>query len=194
MKRLSIPSTRRRRGRRSSSKILFRLVRAGAEPSRASAPARPPVGRSGRAAPPDLPPERRLSLLLQLVAAHQRMTQLVERELAADGVESNGYALLSLVGVRGPVRLTEVASELGMPLTTASDVVRRLESRRLVRRTANPDDGRSFLFQLSAIGDREWRRGWGALQRVNAMLDERLDEEPAIRLALHLLGEAFAGA
>ena len=146
------------------------------------------------AAPPDLPPERRLSLLLQLVAAHQRMAQLVERELAADGVESNGYAMLSLIGVRGPVRLTEVARELGMPLTTASDVVRRLESRRLVRRMANPDEGRSFLFQLSAIGDREWRRGWGALQRINAMLDERLDDEQAIRVALHLLGAAFAEA
>src|SRR4051812_21676159 len=114
------------------------------------------------------PPERRLSLLLLLVAANQRMGQLVDLELAADGVESNGYAMLSLIGVRGPVRLTEVAAELGMPLTTASDVMRRLESRGRVRRAPNPEDGRSFLFELSAKGDREWRRGWGALQRVNA--------------------------
>ncbi len=48
------------------------------------------------------PPERRLSLLLLLVAAHQRMAQLVERELAADGVDADGYAILSLIGVRGP--------------------------------------------------------------------------------------------
>src|SRR3954471_20184551 len=89
------------------------------------------------------PPERRLSLLLLLVAAHQRMAQLVDLELAADGVESTGYALLSLIGVRGPVRLTEVAGELGMSLTTASDVMRRLEGRGHVRRTANPQDGRS---------------------------------------------------
>ena len=53
----------------------------------------------------------------------------VERELAADGVAAADYALLSLVGVRGPARLTEVAGELGMPLTTASDAVRRLERR-----------------------------------------------------------------
>jgi DNA-binding MarR family transcriptional regulator len=63
------------------------------------------------------------------------MTQLVDMELAADGVGTNGYAMLSLIGVRGPVRLTEVAAELGMPLTTASDVVRRLEARGHVRRT-----------------------------------------------------------
>ena len=46
-------------------------------------------------------PERRLSLLLRLVAAHQRMAQLVERELAADGVDPDGYGILSLIGVRG---------------------------------------------------------------------------------------------
>ena len=40
--------------------------------------------------------------------------------------------MLSLIGVRGPVRLTEIASQLGMPLTTASDVMRRLESRHRV--------------------------------------------------------------
>ncbi|HEY0417635.1 MAG TPA: MarR family transcriptional regulator [Gaiellaceae bacterium] len=121
------------------------------------------------------------------------MAQLVERELAADGVDADGYALLSLVGVRSPVRLTEVASELGMPLTTASDVVRRLERRGLVRRFPNPEDGRSFLFELSARGDREWRRGYGALTRINTALLERIDE-PAVRAALEGLGAAFAEA
>jgi DNA-binding MarR family transcriptional regulator len=118
------------------------------------------------------------------------MTQLVDLELAADGVDSNGYAMLSLIGVRGPVRLTEVAAELGMPLTTASDVVRRLEGRGHVRRTPNPEDGRSFLFELSAKGDREWRRGWGALQRIDAALVRTIDEGRA-RSALEQLNDAF---
>jgi DNA-binding MarR family transcriptional regulator len=121
------------------------------------------------------------------------MGQLVDLELAADGVESNGYAMLSLIGVRGPVRLTEIASELGMPLTTSSDVMRRLESRHHVRRTPNPDDGRSFLFELSARGDREWRRGWGALQRINAALLKGIDEQGA-REALEDLNRAFESA
>src|SRR5579885_2190711 len=139
------------------------------------------------------PPERRLSLLLLLVAAHQRMAQLVERELAADGVESNGYAVLSLIGARSGMRLTELADELGMPLTTASDVVRRLESRGHVRRSPNPDDGRSFLFELTARGDREWRRGWGALRRIDAQLLEQVDERE-MRAALESLGAAFGSA
>jgi DNA-binding MarR family transcriptional regulator len=119
------------------------------------------------------------------------MVTLVDRELAADGVESSGYAVLSLMGVRGPSRLTELAEELGMPLTTASDVVRRLESRKLVRRMPNPGDGRSFLFELTARGDREWRRGWGALQRISSKLLVELDDPDATRRMLTELGAAL---
>ena len=122
------------------------------------------------------------------------MARLVERELAADGVESESYASLSLIGVRGSVRLTELAGELGLPLTTMSDIARRLESRGYVRRRPNPDDGRSFLFELTARGDREWRRGWGALQRIQAVMAAGLKDESSTRDALTELGEVFADA
>src|SRR5512146_616082 len=141
----------------------------------------------------DAQSEPRLSLLLLLFAAHQRMIQLVNRELEADGVESDTYAVLSLLGVRGSVRLTDFANELGLPLTTMSDVVRRLETRGHVRRRENPDDGRSFLFELTARGDREWRRGWGALTRVNEALAHDVDFDE-MRAALTSLGTAFEGA
>jgi DNA-binding MarR family transcriptional regulator len=121
------------------------------------------------------------------------MVQLVDRELAADGVAADGYAPLSLIGARGSVRLTELADELGMPLTTTSDVVRRLEGRGLVRRRPNPDDGRSFLFELTARGDREWRHGFGALQRVDAAVQKSVDYGE-MRAALTDLGAAFERA
>lgn len=139
----------------------------------------------------DAPPERRLSILLLVVAAHQRMGQLVGRELAADGVAAADYALLSLVGARGPARLTEVAGELGMPLTTASDAVRRLEARGHARRAPNPGDGRSVLVELTDAGDEEWRRGWAALRRINAQLTEALDDPDLVRAGLERLGSAF---
>jgi DNA-binding MarR family transcriptional regulator len=141
-----------------------------------------------------LPTERRLSLLLLLVAASQRMGQLVDRELAAEGVDGADYALLSLIGVRGPVRLTEVAAELGMPLTTGSDAIRRLEADGRVERIPNPDDRRSSLFRLSPTGDAAWRRGWPALRRVDAGLAQALDDPVAVRTALEELGAAFEGA
>src|SRR6185312_757056 len=136
--------------------------------SRTPMPSTPSRSRSSRSKSRSAAPsERRLSLLLLLVAAHQRMAQLVDRELAA---------------------------ELGMPLTTASDIVRRLEARKLVRRRPNPDDARSWLFELSASGDREWRRGWGALQRINERLAAELRDLDATRASLTELGDAFAAA
>jgi DNA-binding MarR family transcriptional regulator len=122
------------------------------------------------------------------------MAQLVEQELAADGVDPAGYAILSLIGARGELRLTEVASELGMPITTASDVVRRLERRQHVRRSPNPDDGRSSLFTLTPAGDREWRNGWPALQRINRALEGHLADPEGVRAAVRELGSAFAAA
>jgi DNA-binding MarR family transcriptional regulator len=122
------------------------------------------------------------------------MAQLVEQELAADGVDPNGYAVLSLIGVRGQTRLTELAAELGMPITTASDVVRRLERRRLVKRARNPDDGRSSLFALTAAGDREWHNGWPALQRIDRALERHLGDPDNVRTAVTDLGAAFAAA
>jgi DNA-binding MarR family transcriptional regulator len=122
------------------------------------------------------------------------MAQVVDQELAADGVDPTGYAILSLIGARGPVRLTEVAAELGMPITTASDVVRRLEGRRLVKRSPNPDDGRSSLFALTASGDRQWRNGWPALQRINRALERHLDDPDGVRSAVTDLGAAFGAA
>ena len=99
-----------------------------------------------------------------------------------------------MVGAFGPLRLTELATELGMPLTTASDVVRRLEARTLVRRIPNPDDGRSFLFELTARGDREWRRGWGALQRIDERIRSELDDYDGMKASLSTLGKAFGAA
>jgi DNA-binding MarR family transcriptional regulator len=140
------------------------------------------------------PAEKRLSILLLVVAANQRVGRLVERELSADGVDVRDYALLSLIGVRGPVRLTELAEELGMRLTTASDAVRRLEARGHVSRIPNPEDRRSWLFELSPEGDAEWRRGWPALHRIDVSLGRLLHDRGAVRSALLELGDAVERA
>ncbi len=122
------------------------------------------------------------------------MALLVERELSADGVDADRYASLSMIGAFGPIRLTELAEELGQPLTTMSDTVRRLEQRGLVRRRENPDDRRSFLFELSARGDREWKRGWLALQRIQELQERELSDLEATREALLELGRVYGAA
>jgi DNA-binding MarR family transcriptional regulator len=136
--------------------------------------------------------EQRLSLLLQIFTTYQRMGELVDRELARDGVETDGYAVLSAIGTFGPLTVTEVASMLGLPLTTASDIVRRLDARGHAERRQHPADGRAQLLALTADGDRTWRAGWPALVRINERLAERLSDPDAVRDALVRLDEALA--
>ncbi|HEY3181530.1 MAG TPA: MarR family winged helix-turn-helix transcriptional regulator [Gaiellaceae bacterium] len=151
------------------------------------------MSRSGarrRAAPP-----QRVSFLLEIYSVHARMGALVQREFDRDGVPLDDYATLSAIGAFGPIRLTELASMLGTPPTTMSDVVRRLERRRHVRRRADPDDGRSRLLELTASGDRLWHAGWPALRRATAAIESSL-VVPAeeVRDALRRLDVALSDA
>jgi DNA-binding MarR family transcriptional regulator len=140
-------------------------------------------------------PPQRVSFLLEIYSVHARMGTLVQREFEREGVLLDDYAALSAIGAFGPIRLTELASMLGTPPTTMSDVVRRLERRRHVRRRANPDDGRSRLLELTPAGDRLWRAGWPALRRATAAIESSL-VVPAeeIRDALRRLDVAITAA
>jgi DNA-binding MarR family transcriptional regulator len=151
------------------------------------------MSRSGarrKAAPP-----QRVSFLLEIYSVHARMGVLVQREFDREGVPLEDYATLSAIGAFGPIRLTELASMLGTPATTMSDVVRRLERRRHVRRRANPDDGRSSLLELTPAGLRLSQAGWPALRRATAAIEEALDvPSDEIREALRRLDAALARA
>jgi DNA-binding MarR family transcriptional regulator len=145
-------------------------------------------------APPPAPPQR-ISLLLEIYAAHARMGALLQREFARDAVPLDDYATLSAIGAFGPLTLTELASMLGTPLTTLSDAARRLERRGHIRRRPNPEDGRSTLFEVTASGDRAHRAGWPALQRSTEAIQAALDvPEDEIREALRRLGAALSAA
>lgn len=140
-------------------------------------------------------PQRRLSLLLEIYSVHARMGALVGRELEGVGVEPYDYAALSAIGAFGPIRLKELSSLLGTPLTTMSDAVRRLEKRDALVRRPHPMDGRSQLLELSAGGDREWRAGWPALQRATEAIVSRLEvPEDEVRITLRRLEAALAAA
>jgi DNA-binding MarR family transcriptional regulator len=140
-------------------------------------------------------PRERLSLLLQVYALDQRMRALVDRELERDGVSADDYALLSTVGVRGPSTPTELAADLGLPLTTASDAIRRLLERGHVRKLPNERDRRSFRVELTPAGDRDWKRGWPALRRVNDAIERHLTiDASAARELLERLDEAMERA
>ena len=119
--------------------------------------------------------ERDADLLQELYSAGLLVELLVNRELEAAGVSSEQFSFLGWVGTLQPVTPGELAAETGIPATTIRDNVRRLMARGLVRKRANPADGRSYHLFLSAQGTRTMERGWPAVVRAYELVAERLD-------------------
>jgi DNA-binding MarR family transcriptional regulator len=116
----------------------------------------------------------RPNVLFQTYIAGQRLTALLDRHLETTGASSNDFGLLSALGVWGPITPTELAARIGMAPTTLSSALARASGRGFVRRLPNPDDGRSYLVELSEEGDRAWRAGWPALRSALARLEQEL--------------------
>lgn len=84
---------------------------------------------------------------------------LVDAELRAGGVDPSLFSFLGWIALLEPVTPGELAAETGMPATTIRDHLRRLTERGHIARTPNPADGRSYLVQLTAEGQRLMDRG-----------------------------------
>ncbi len=65
----------------------------------------------------------------------------------------------------GPTAIAALHREFGHKRSTLTNIIDRLEGRKLVRRQVNTSDRRSFVVSLTAAGER-------AAQRVTAALDQ----------------------
>src|SRR3546814_1629465 len=77
-----------------------------------------------------------------------------ERVVAQAGVsvERAAYGVLGSLGELGPVRLTDLARQLGVDPSTASRQVKALEERGMVARVGDPGDGRVARLGLTPDG------------------------------------------
>jgi len=111
--------------------------------------------------------------------------RVVARHLQEAGVSGEQLALLSLIATVEPITPTALAAELGVPLTTLADALRRLDARGELERSPNPADQRSHLITLS--GD-----GRARLEAVEPQLRKAADELSAeLRLPPDEVSEAL---
>jgi DNA-binding MarR family transcriptional regulator len=77
-----------------------------------------------------------------------------ERFVAQTGVavERAGYGVLRGVAEQGPVRLSDLAHQLGVDTSTVSRHVKALEGQGMLVRTGDPTDGRVARVALTAAG------------------------------------------
>ena len=119
--------------------------------------------------------DRDPTVLLQAIfTAGALVDRLVDEELEAAGVPSQLFSLLAWIYALGPISPTGLSQETGMPPTTLRDNLHRLVERGDVRRAPNPDDGRSYLIELTAAGRAKMRAALPPLRAVLARLTEHL--------------------
>ena len=143
---------------------------------------------------PDSAP--RISLLFQVFKTNQLTRTYVRRVLRTAGMRGDDFAVYSVLHVLGPGAPLDLADALGMPATTLSGYLAKLESRGHLARTPHPSDGRSHLVSLTPAGERAFAEQRGAfsagLRRLTAALAPSADER--IYAALEELQAALRDA
>jgi DNA-binding MarR family transcriptional regulator len=95
-------------------------------------------------------PDRRL--FLDLFRLAELTGAVVDGQLRALGVPAYLFGLLSQIRLLAPVTPSEISQRTGMATTTLRDNLQRLVDRELVTRAPNPDDGRSYLVDVTEKG------------------------------------------
>ena len=80
-----------------------------------------------------------------------------------------------LLFITGQSRMSDIASELGVSLATATGVADRLVERNLLIRNGDPDDRRVVLCQLSNDGEKLIRDLWQLTQKRAGELMSAID-------------------
>jgi DNA-binding MarR family transcriptional regulator len=135
------------------------------------------------------------NVLFQSYLNGQLLRTLMERTFEAHGADAEDFGLYSALGVWGPITPTELAARIGLRPTTLSSALRRLERRGHVKRERNPNDGRSYLVELTDEGDRRWKAGWPALhESIEQVVGQLGDAHEEVVEHLRRFESALRGA
>jgi DNA-binding MarR family transcriptional regulator len=114
-------------------------------------------------------------LFLQPFVVAQLVGAVIDDVVRDSGLTGREYAVASWLPLAGPVTPSELAAELGIVPTTLSAIIDRLVRKGQVRKVGHPEDGRSYVLELTAAGRktnlRNSRRLSSALERLRANLD-----------------------
>ena len=119
-------------------------------------------------------------LFLQPYILDQLVSGLMLRIVGPSVVTGSEFAVTSCIDSLGPTTPTELAQLLGISATTLSATIDRLVKKGQLRRVPHPDDGRSYLVELTDAGHATnqdcFTRFAAELQAVRANLDGDAEE------------------
>lgn len=99
-----------------------------------------------------MPRRADVSLLFDLFVAGQRVRRVLAEGMAGSGMRPDEYAVYSLLYMHGPMTATEMARQLGLPLSTALDYLKAIDGAGHLERIRHPGDGRAVQVELNSRG------------------------------------------
>lgn len=112
----------------------------------------------------------------RLRVALGRISRLVDRQVAGDGLTRTQLAMLGTMAREKSLRIGELSEIEGLNATMTSRLVGKLEAAGLILRAADPEDRRSVIVTITAAGTRLHSR---LRQQRTRLFAERLAELPA---------------
>jgi len=88
----------------------------------------------------------------RFIRLSERLFATLKWNEAGRGLERPAFVLLSRVAVDGPFRLSALATDVTLDLSTVSRQVAALENAGLVRRLQDPSDKRASLVEATELG------------------------------------------
>ena len=135
------------------------------------------------------------TLAAGIAAGVERLIGLVRSLSPADGLSLTAAATLATLERSGPRRLTGLAVQEGVTQPAMTQLIARLEGSGLVRREADPDDGRVVQVWLTDQGrDTLARRRAVRAERLAVILDRISPEDRAALSAALPAIDALASA
>jgi DNA-binding MarR family transcriptional regulator len=136
-----------------------------------------------------------VSLLFDFFVASQRLRRVLAAGLEESGMRPDEYAVYSSLFEAGPMTASQMAEDLGMPLTTVLEYLRAMDAAGHLVRTAHPFDGRAIDVNLNRAGVAAHRRANRHWEVVRRRIEHGLAVPlPQVRRSLQALAAAAEAA
>ena len=137
---------------------------------------------TGDAFPP-LPSPHYLTVLRPLVEAYQAFLQVSDRNIASMGLTRGQFDVIVTLGRTEGLRCTDLARETLVTKGTLTGVLTRLERKKLISRTQNPNDRRGQIIRLTPAGEQVFEEVFPRhIHHLEGFFNQALSSEEMDRL------------
>lgn len=106
--------------------------------------------------------------------------RIVLSEKRNDKLDRSAYILLGLLHMHGPASVKTLADKLALDISTVSRQAAGMEKKNLVQKLPNPNDGRSYFYQITKTGSKDLLENRKTrMERVSKALEDWTEEESA---------------